>query len=48
MEQTWAERVRDECKEAEVSFFMKQMSATTPEEGKKLIPAELFIHEYPK
>lgn len=30
------------------SLFVKQMSARTPDEGKKLIPADLLIQEFPK
>jgi protein gp37 len=48
MEQTWAEKLRDECRIFGVKFFMKQMSARTPEQGKTLIPAHLLIHEFPE
>ena len=44
----WAENMREECRLFGVKFFMKQMSARTPDEGKALIPAHLLIHEFPK
>lgn len=47
MEQFWAERMEEECRLFGVKFFMKQFSARTPEEGKKLIPAHLLIHQFP-
>ena len=47
MEQEWAEKIKEECRLFGVKFFMKQFSARTPEEGKKLIPASLLIHEFP-
>ena len=36
-----------EIPERNVAFFMKQMSARTPDEGKALIPPELMIREFP-
>jgi protein gp37 len=47
MEQKWAENLQSECEIGGVKFFMKQMSARTPGEGKNLIPAHLLIHEMP-
>lgn len=47
MERKWADDLLAECRRTGIKFFMKQMGATTPDEGKKLIPAELLIHEYP-
>jgi protein gp37 len=48
MEQEWAENIEKECRLFGVKFFMKQMGARTPEEGKNLIPASLLIHEFPE
>jgi protein gp37 len=48
MNPRWAESLRDECKNAEVSFWMKQLSAQTPAKGAALIPAHLLIHEFPR
>jgi protein gp37 len=47
MEQSWAENLRDESKEFEVDFWMKQMSAATPAKGAALIPSELLIRQLP-
>lgn len=47
MEQKWAEDLRRECEMWQVDFFMKQMSARTPEEGAKLIPAHLLVRQFP-
>lgn len=41
MQPAWAETVRDECAEARVPFFMKQMT------GKRPIPADLMVREFP-
>ena len=46
-EQQWAEQLLTECREREIAFFMKQMSARTPTQGKGLIPAHLMIREFP-
>jgi len=43
----WAYAALQDARRYKVPFFMKQMSARTPEEGKKLIPADLLIHEFP-
>ena len=37
----WARSLRDECKEAPIPFFMKQVDKIQP------IPEDLFIREYP-
>lgn len=47
MEKKWAEDLLEECKLSGTQFFMKQFGARTPTEGKKLIPAELLIHQFP-
>lgn len=47
MQQEWAEDIRRECLSNGTAFFVKQMSAKTPAEGKALIPASLLIHEFP-
>jgi protein gp37 len=44
----WAENLKKECEENGVSFYMKQMSARTPEEGAALIPAKLLLRQFPK
>lgn len=48
MKQEWAEKLQLECHYNEVSFFMKQMSARTPEEGARLIPPHLMEREFPR
>lgn len=45
--QEWAENLLAECRTRGTKFFMKQMSARTAPEGKKLIPAHLQIQEFP-
>jgi len=42
MDLEWARSIRDQCKAAEVPFFFKQTA------GKKAIPEDLKIREYPK
>ena len=42
MDPTWARDLRDQCREAHVRFFMKQMS------GRALIPDDLMIREFPE
>ena len=48
MELAWARSLRDECKAAEVPFFMKQIV----EHGRKLefgdFPTDLQVREYPE
>lgn len=41
METDWARSLRDQCAEAGVAFFMKQMA------GKAAIPADLLLREFP-
>lgn len=41
MDPDWARSIRDECKEAGVSFFMKQLA------GKATIPEDLRVREFP-
>jgi protein gp37 len=41
MSSTWARAVRDQCRDAGIPFFLKQMS------GEKPIPPDLFIREFP-
>ena len=50
MEIQWAEDLLRECREnaSVTKFFMKQLGARTPTEGKNLIPASLLIHEFPR
>lgn len=48
METVWAEDVKIECKRYGVKFYMKQMSAATPEKGQALIPAHLLVREFPE
>ena len=38
----WARRLRDQCQEAGVPFFMKQIDKVLP------IPEDLMIREFPK
>jgi len=47
METIWAENVKTECDAVGTAFFMKQMSAVTPDAAKKMIPAHLLIHQFP-
>jgi protein gp37 len=47
MELSWAENLRDECQSSGSKFFMKQMSARTPNEAKDLIPVEMLIQQFP-
>jgi protein gp37 len=46
-DKAWAEKNQAECKEYGIPWFMKQMSARTPAEGKLLIPEFLNIQEFP-
>jgi protein gp37 len=48
MEKYWVENIQKECAERGTKFFMKQFGARTPEEGARLIPAELLIREFPE
>jgi hypothetical protein len=47
MEQSWAEKLMDECAGTGTRFFMKQMSATNPRLAAELIPAHLLIRDFP-
>lgn len=47
MNPEWAENIKKECEERGVSFWMKQFSALTPEQGAALIPAELLVRQFP-
>jgi protein gp37 len=46
-ERKWADSLLAECRAHDIAFFMKQMSARTPDEGKHLIPDDLAIQEFP-
>jgi protein gp37 len=46
MHTDWARSIRDQCQEAGVPFFMKQMSGRTSKE-RHAIPNDLMIREYP-
>jgi protein gp37 len=46
-EEAWARNLLKECRDRNIPFFMKQMSARTPDEGKALIPPDLMIQEFP-
>lgn len=48
MEQKWAEDIKAECEDTGVAFFMKQMSARTPNSAADLIPAHLLVREFPE
>ena len=43
----WALKNRAECDQHNIPWFMKQMGARTPAEGKLLIPDDLRIQEFP-
>jgi len=47
MEEKWARDLLAECQELNIPFFMKQFGGLTPNAGKKLIPADLLIHQFP-
>lgn len=47
MERKWADDVLADCEAMGTKFFMKQFGARTPDEGKRLIPADLLIHRFP-
>ncbi|HDZ74345.1 MAG TPA: phage Gp37/Gp68 family protein [Aurantimonas coralicida] len=42
MDPAWPRSIRDQCREAGVPFFMKQMSRKAP------IPADLMVREFPR
>jgi protein gp37 len=41
MDPEWARYIRDQCRERNVAFFMKQMT------GKKPIPPDLMVRQFP-
>jgi len=43
----WAMKLKVQCRERNIPFFMKQMAGRTPAEGKALIPTLLNIQEFP-
>lgn len=47
MSTEWFADIKNECEELGVSFWLKQMSARTPEEGAALIPASLLLRQFP-
>ena len=47
MKTEWFTNLKQECEDLGVSFWLKQMSARTPEEGAALIPAELLLRQFP-
>jgi protein gp37 len=47
MELAWAENLRDECQASGTKFYMKQMSARTPDRAKDLIPVDMLIQQFP-
>ena len=47
MKTEWFTNLKQECEDNGVSFWLKQMSARTPEEGAALIPAELLLRQFP-
>ena len=47
MDPTWARSLKDQCKAAGTSFFMKQMSGRTKEE-RHAIPDDLMVREFPE
>ena len=42
MEPAWAASIRDQCKEAGIAFFLKQMTKKAP------IPEDLMVREFPR
>lgn len=47
MPEEWAIRLRDQCAERGIPFFMKQFAGRTPAIGKALIPPYLNVQEFP-
>jgi protein gp37 len=45
MEESWARSLRDQCQDAGVAFFMKQMTGMTSKSTP--IPDDLMIQEFP-
>ena len=48
MELRWAEAIKAECEYVGIPFFMKQMSAATPNQAKDLIPVHMLSHKFPE
>lgn len=44
----WAEAIKRECDRLGVAFFMKQMSARTPNDAANLIPVHMLSHQFPE
>lgn len=44
----WAEAIKRECDRLGLAFFMKQMSARTPNEAANLIPVHMLSHQFPE
>jgi protein gp37 len=42
MNPMWARALRDQCRDAGIAFFMKQMTGTIP------IPGDLLIRQFPR
>lgn len=42
MESNWAIDIRDQCKEAGVAFFFKQVGGRTPKAGGKLLDNKIW------
>ena len=47
LDPAWMRKLRDQCAEADVSFWCKQMSARGWPEAKALRPADLLIQQFP-
>lgn len=47
MERQWLENVKADCEVTGTKLFVKQFGARTPDEGARLIPAELLIRQFP-
>jgi protein gp37 len=48
MEREWADSLLAQCRITGTKFFMKQMSAPTPDAGARIIPVELLVREFPR
>lgn len=48
MELQWAEDIKRQCKDSGIAFFMKQMSAATPDKASALIPANMLLRQFPE
>ena len=47
VELAWAEAMRDECEEAGLPFWMKQLGGRTPDAAGAIIPASMLIRQFP-